>query len=245
MARLASRIIGLVSPRLLWRLRAPSWTPPDSEPELVLLRALCDPGKPSVDIGASMGLYTLNMLGYSKACYAFEPRPAAAEALRKEYRGCRPPVFVEAVALSDRDGEARLRVCTADTGRSTLEESNPLDGFSGVEEIAVPLRRLDSYAIPAGCIKIDVEGHEEAVLRGARQTLIEHHPQLILECEERHNPGAPQRVRSFLEALGYRGFFFREGRLKPLESLDPGSRIINFVFVTPERTRRLRRWLQD
>ena len=138
-----------------------------------------------------------------------------------------------------------------------MEAQNQLEGFAEVETVPVPMRRLDSYEYPSiGCIKIDVEGHEEAVLRGARETLIRDHPQLIIECEERHNPGAIQRVRRFLEELGYRGFFFRNGCLEPIESFDveihqtapaqsAAHRVVNFVFLMPDRVGRIRRWLRS
>ena len=198
----------------------------------------------------------MNMLGYSRACYAFKPRPDQTDRLRQEFRGCRPPVSVEAVALSDRDGTARLRICLAETWRSTMETQNQLKGLADVETVPAPMRRLDSYEYPSiGCIKIDVEGHEEAVLRGARETLIRDHPQLIIECEERHNPGAIQRVRRFLEELGYRGFFFWNGCLEPIESFDleihqtapaqgAAHRVFNFVFLMPDRVGGIRRWFR-
>jgi FkbM family methyltransferase len=70
------------------------------------------------------------------------------------------PVRVEAVALSDTQGEATLRILEQDGGRSTIESDNTLedpDG-SGRYEITVPMRQLDEYALEAvGFIKIDVE----------------------------------------------------------------------------------------
>jgi hypothetical protein len=58
------------------------------------------------------------------------------------------------------------------------------------------------------------------VLRGAEKLLRRDHPSLIVEIEERHKPGSLLGVQRYLAALGYRGFFFRGGRLHPIESFD-------------------------
>ena len=130
------------------------------EEELHVAPLLCDKQKPSVDIGAARGVYTAHILDQSRDCLAFEPRPTEAAEL-KEMFGCLSlPVRVEAVALSDTQGEATLRILEQDGGRSTIESDNTLedpDG-SGRYEITVPMRQLDEYALEAvGFIKIDVE----------------------------------------------------------------------------------------
>jgi hypothetical protein len=129
---------------------------------------------------------------------------------------------VEAVALSDQSGDAQLRVPAEETerGRSTIERANRVEQLGAVEVLTVPTRRLDDYdAIePVGCIKIDVEGHEDAVLRGARRILLRDHPSLIIEIEERHKRHSVSTVSGFLAELGYQGFFFRHDRLNPIQS---------------------------
>ena len=58
-----------------WRLLA--WRIGHFDPELRLLRYLCDQTKVSIDIGASIGSYTVHLLNHSRKCYAFDPRPDA------------------------------------------------------------------------------------------------------------------------------------------------------------------------
>ncbi|MEX0611483.1 MAG: FkbM family methyltransferase, partial [Pirellulales bacterium] len=71
-------------------------------------------------------------------------------------------------------------------------------------------------------VKIDVEGHELAVLRGARHTLEAHRPTLLVECEARHrSDGDVRPVFEFLQSLGYEGSFFSSGRRRPLAEFDP------------------------
>jgi FkbM family methyltransferase len=128
---------------------------------------------------------------------------------------------VETVALSDHAGEAPLRVATTDTGRSTIEAANPLQQAGPIEHVTVATRRLDDYAGiigPVACIKIDVEGHEDAVLRGADRMLARDRPSLLVEIEERHKPGSIRAITRYLDERGYRGFFFRRERLHAIES---------------------------
>jgi FkbM family methyltransferase len=205
-----------------WYWRFLAWRVGRFDAELYLLRYLCDKTKASIDIGASTGSYTVHLLNHSAKCYAFEPRRDAAVYLTQRLTA-RPNsrLCVEVVALSDHTGEAALRVVTAETGRSTIEAANALEPAGEIEFLRVPTRRLDDYADalePVGCIKIDVEGHEEAVLRGAGKLLARDHPSLIIEIEERHKRRAISAVSRYLGELGYRGFFFRRGRLHALES---------------------------
>ena len=203
---------------LFWRFLA--WRIGYFDPELQLIRHLCDRTKVSIDIGASIGSYTVHLLNRSRKCYAFEPRPDSAEYLvGRLAAGSNPRLRVETVALSDHAGEAQLRVLANDMGRSSIEKENPVEQLGVVKILTVPTRRLDDYdAIePVGCIKIDVEGHEDAVLRGAKSILLRDHPSLIIEIEERHKHNSVSTVNSFLGELGYKGFFFRRHRLHPIE----------------------------
>jgi hypothetical protein len=71
-------------------------------------------------------------------------------------------------------------------------------------------------------LKIDVEGHESAVLAGGRKTLERYRPALLVECEARHRPdGDVRAVFDFLCGLGYEGTFFHNGGRRPLSEFDP------------------------
>jgi FkbM family methyltransferase len=241
----------LLPASLYWRLLA--WRVGYFDPELRLLPKLCDPHRWSVDIGASIGSYTVHLLRHSKGCIIFEPRPEAlAHIVKRLSPRPDPRLRIEPVALSDHDGEAALRVVTSDAGRSTIEPANVIADGAATESLIVPVRRLDDYMEiiePIGFIKIDVEGHEEAVLRGASGLLVRDRPSLLVEIEERHKPGCVDAIRQQLRELGYRGFFLRRGRLRPIELFTPerhqqvariGERINgepvyvnNFLFLPP------------
>jgi FkbM family methyltransferase len=262
-ARLRDALKWLLPAPLFWRFVA--WRIGHFDAELHLLRYLCDRAKASIDIGASTGSYTVHLLKRSAKCYAFEPRPDAAAYLTRRLTA-RPNarLRVETVALSDRAGEAQLRVVTTDTGRSTLEAANPLERAGPVELARVPTRRLDDYAGtigPVACIKIDVEGHEDAVLRGAERILARDRPSLIVEIEERHKRGSIRAITRYLGERGYRGFFFRGNRLRPIESfnveaqqdvskiaeeVDGESAYVNvFLFFTADSLIKVRHLIDD
>jgi len=241
-----------------WRYRA--WRQGQGDVEMQLLPLLCDRHKSSIDVGASIGAYAVHLLLHSARCWAFEPRPRAAAYLARSLTMRPDPrLRVETVALSDQLGEALLRVAIADQGRSTLEGANPIKDMPECAELRVPTRRLDDYAglvSPVGMIKVDVEGHEEAVLRGARALLARDRPAVLVEIEERHKPGSIAAVTRLLEELGYRGFFYRDRLLHRMESFTvethqdvsrlgekingESAYVNNFVFLAGDSLARLR-----
>lgn len=205
------------------------------EPELRLLPRLCSRRLHSLDVGANNGVYTWHLARWSAGVTAFEPQPEHAAILSRAF-GRR--VAVERVALSDSEGEAVLRVPLAalQDGLATIEPRNALGG-GAVRDYAVPRRRLDGYDLPpVGVVKIDVEGHELAVLQGAAALLARDRPHLLVEAEERHCPGTLASVAGFLSRFGYRPNVLRNGELLPLDAdLRPSAGgpagAVNFVFL--------------
>lgn len=247
-----------------WYWRFLAWRIGQFDPELRLLPYLCDSARVSIDIGASIGSYTVHLLNHSRKCYAFEPRPDAAACLVQRLTASPDPrLRVEAVALSDNDAGAQLRVLVGEAGRSSIERANPVEQLGPIEVLNVPTRRLDDYGDiePVGCVKIDVEGHEDAVLRGACRILLRDHPALIIEIEERHKRRSVSTVNDFLTGLDYRGFFFHHDRLHPIETFraqehqNPanivnggitGERYVNnFLFLTHVSLARMRHLLES
>jgi FkbM family methyltransferase len=222
-----------------WRVRQRGW----EEPELALLDALVPRDQTAVDVGANYGMYTHRLVQLSRRCIAFEPNARLAAMLRRGYRS---RIDVHQVALSDHAGTARLRVPELDTGYGSIEPGNALKGHRRVHELEVPMRRLDDFELTdVGFIKIDVEGHEEAVLAGAVATLERWRPSLLLELEERHNTGCISRVVALLNGHGYTGVTLHQGVLRSLDAFDPVTHQAevdsqhyarNFIFVARERT---------
>ncbi len=145
------------------------------------------------------------------------------------------------IALSDSEGRATLSMPEGgSSGRATIAS------VAGSTIASVETRRLDSYEFAnVGFMKVDVEGHEEAVLNGAIDMLKKWHPILFVEIEERHNPGAVTRIPAMLADIGYTHcYFLYRGRLHPMDGFDiethqlrvnssvSPSYVNNFVFAT-------------
>lgn len=165
-----------------------------------------------VDVGAHGGdvLADLLRIAPQGQHLAFEPLPHLAAQLQQRL----PQVDVRAVALSDANGTADFAHVVDRPGWSGLRERPTPDGAAAqVETITVPTQRLDD-ALPPGylpsLIKIDVEGAELQVLRGASETLATHRPLLVLEHglgSADHYGTRPEDVYDLLVAThGYRVF---------------------------------------
>ena len=115
------------------------------------------------------------------------------------------------------------------------------------ESQEVPVQTLDQYNYDDVClIKIDVEGHELDVLKGATQTMLRERPVLLVEIEQRHLQIPMTEVFAFIAEQKYNGFFLCSGRLCPLsnfapevhqapENINSHAYIYNFIFL-PEGT---------
>lgn len=147
-----------------WRLMN---RPKSAEIELSLLRNLVGSADTAVDVGANLGLYTRTLAGLASKVHAFEPSPAMAHMLR---RTSARNVVVHEIALSDQDGHADLRIPRAGDHLTHSLASLEADAVAGqdVTIAEVALKRLDSVITDdVAFVKVDVEGHELNVLRGA------------------------------------------------------------------------------
>ncbi|OBF10052.1 FkbM family methyltransferase [Mycobacterium sp. 852002-10029_SCH5224772] len=214
-----------LAPRLFWQRRFRILQRlGQSRPDIQLVASLCDPRRISLDIGADLGEFTIAMLASSRSVIAFEPRPAQAHDLASMFGAVGAPVQVEAVALSDKPGRIAMRVVESEPGRSTIDTGNELTDVSGdeIRSLDVPVERLDDLRLDdIGLIKIDVEGHELAVLQGATQTLARNRPAIVVEAEERHHPHAIAEITGLLAGLGYAGYFDLDGVRRTITDFDP------------------------
>jgi FkbM family methyltransferase len=148
--------------------------------ERVMARHL-GPGLTAIDVGANVGYHALRMavqVGPAGRVVAVEPAPSVVARLRRNLAlNDFGNVDVVVAALSDHDAEASaLR----------LQSSYPLSGRGAREAVVTHVARLDSLVLERGLsrvdfIKIDVDGQEARVLRGARETLSRHRPPVFFE----------------------------------------------------------------
>lgn len=226
-----------VAPRKCYSFRCSSRLLRYHEPEVYLIPRFCKGGT-SIDVGAAFGEYSFQMSKYSRQVHLFEARRALAEYLEP-----RVPknVCVHNLALSDREGLAMLRVPTSAGGLATIEATNRLDSAGPIKAQTIPTRSLDDFGFSdIDFIKVDVIGHEAAVLRGATNTLQRCRPVMQVEIEARRS-SAVLAVESLkiLEEMEYKGFWLKEGKLRPIdygevdfENNRAGKRfVINFLFI--------------
>ena len=207
------------------RYRQLSWNPE----EYRAFRGAVRPGHVVVDAGANVGSYTLLFAmwaGASGRVIAFEPAPDAREGLRQHVKlnGLADRVEIIPVALSSTLGSVRFHS----------------DGASGANAIAAAGDRADAPAIEVetttidvfcethrvrpDVVKIDVEGAELDVIRGARRVLARPGLQAFVEFHPRAWPSrgvTPDAIRTELAAQ----------RLIP-EPLDPAFDIWNTEGVS-------------
>ena len=191
-----------------------------------LIKRLVARGSAAVDIGANRGVYTWLMssgVGRSGRVHSIEPVPSNASKLTKLAR-LRKNIVVHPVAASQQPGYMDLHVpmyggqeidALSTLHRPTNVASHPL-------RIAVqPLDDLLSgESRPISFIKIDVEGHEDAVLEGARSTIRDHRPPVVVEVEQRHRDEPVEAVFEHFQELGYSGYFLHAGGAHPLDEFD-------------------------
>jgi len=129
-------------------------------------------------------------------------------------------------ALGDATGEIILSVPVVD-GVPNEQWASTAKGYAGLDarvteqRHSVPLRRLDGLGLgDLTAVKLDAEGGEYEVLRGARDTLLRCRPILSIEIEERHRPGSTWAVPAFLDALGYDAFWEFWGDWQPMAGFD-------------------------
>jgi FkbM family methyltransferase len=196
------------------------------EPELAVLPRLLDGNQLSLDIGANIGDYLNVLAQYSLRAIGFEPHPVCFAYLGAA--GIANCTLVN-LALSDRSGTAVLKVPVEEsevTGLATIEAANtsftPL--ATRVQEYEVKVARLDDAVVDLvkdgeriGFIKIDVEGHEHAVLMGAEATIDRHRPIVLLETEYRH--GAP--IAEIFAMFGTRQYVAKILHAGRMQDVDP------------------------
>ncbi|MET9388799.1 FkbM family methyltransferase [Streptomyces sp. NPDC006624] len=199
MTSLAARLAPFLPARLVAATARALY--PRFEPELSRLGELMPPGcGTAVDVGGWYGPWTHRLSGRAERVVAIEPVPHLARLLAA---GAPPNVRVVRAAASDRPGIARLWLPSGDSGDRGVSSLVRRDIHG--RALDVPCVTLDDLALrDVGFIKIDVDGNEAAVLRGATGLLARDRPALFVELEARIQPIGP--VVTYLSLLGYEGW---------------------------------------
>ena len=238
--------------------------------EIDFHRALYRPGT-IVDVGAHEGRLTLPLAQLAGSrVVAFEPLPPAfarlQHAMAAAWGGEVPPhVTLRREALAERSGTTMISVprvggilqeewASIAKDYPAIRDADPR--IEAIETWSVPVMRLDDADLAdVTAIKIDVEGAEQEMLRGAWMTLRRWRPCLSIEIEERHRRGSTRAVPELLRELDYEGWFEFYGEWRRIETLDVATMqqaspspaeftvsepyVFSFYFVPSERREEL------
>lgn len=125
-----------------------------------------------LDVGANIGTHSYHYAKFGWV-HCFEPNPLAYECLQHNMKGL-PRVTLHNVAVSDHAGSIDMVLDTSNYGASYTKPGT-----------SIPTITIDSLNLLAcDFIKIDVEGDELAVLRGAKETIAKCRPVMCIECNK-------------------------------------------------------------
>ena len=158
-----------------------------------------------MDIGANLGVYSVNLAEYFEKTYAFEPAVIARHVLKANVLSNKLAQRIEVVdlGLSNEQATAEFFVDPANSGMSSLVKSRANADF---EKTTIDLVRGDDFlkekrSSKVSYMKIDVENHELEVLQGLASTIARDKPLIQLELD-----GASERydkIDIYLKNLGY------------------------------------------
>lgn len=183
---------------------------------MALLTSLLRPGSTAVDIGGNIGDYTFALARHAGQVVTFEPLP---ECVRLIQAARLPNVTVHQVALSSEPGSLSLYIPRGADGKEDTGQASFSRPDRPHRTFEVPVQRLDDvHLTDVSVIKIDVEGHEQAVIEGAADIIRAESPVILVEIEERHLSVPVENVFRAVQELGYAGYFLKSGSgLRPIE----------------------------
>ena len=177
------------------------------------------PGDTVFDVGAHRGFFTLvasSLTGPEGKVIAFEPLPANQRYLREHLRMNRiSNVTVVEAAVADTCGTARFADGSDYNPKCISAHLSP-EGEVEVRTVTLDSLVEAGEAPSPNLVKIDVEGAEMLVLRGARRLLQAGRPTLVIDT---HGRQAHEECCAFLGALGYQPSTARE----EIYTLDDGT----------------------
>lgn len=201
----------------------------DYEPDLGVLQRFLTPGGIMVDVGANYGIFSLNaayLVGSKGRVLAFEPAQNNFSILEKNLQlNAATQVRALRMALADKPGKLRL-YHDPDPTRNSLAPTSNANDFEEVEVSTLDTVLNENKVSKVDFIKIDVEGADELVCRGALETLKSSLPPVFFENN------SPAAVRMGLKAngtaavlaeLGYQFYNYHENGLVRLETTEPGE----------------------
>lgn len=190
------------------------------DPELVWLKKYFKGGGGvALDVGANLGFYSFGLKSHFKTIHAFEPIIKLLKFL-EENKSIN--IVTHGIACSDSSGQANIYVPEleniTDYAYAGLDVNLRYKSHHAIE---IQKETIDSFSFEnVDLIKIDVEGHELNVIKGAHQTIDRCKPLILAELENRHRNDAVGSFGNYLSELGYAGFFLVDDQLQSISKFD-------------------------
>ncbi|HMO35699.1 MAG TPA: FkbM family methyltransferase [Gemmatales bacterium] len=220
--------------------------------EVALVKTVVEPGHTVMDVGAHIGVYATllaQLVGHTGKVLAYEPQAAMLLRNAVPY----PRLEVRPVAVSDRSGALPF-VQERSSGLSHVEKQAPSvsarpSGKENQDQEKVTTVTLDheveQYQLQqVHFLKVDVEGHEEFVLRGARRLLTSAYPPILLLewvpfFRPRWQNGAVATLREMLSPGWTRFALGFDGTTREWTDWSEATENTNYLLVPEHRCGRL------
>lgn len=162
----------------------------------------------AADVGANIGNHSLFFRKYYPKVFSFEPNLRTFKVLTLNAELV-DNIQCFNVGLSDSERAAYLNINSTNVGGSHLSSD---DAYRSQTQQEIQLKTLDGctseFGGKLGLVKIDVEGHELSVLRGARDTLLRDKPVILFEQQVENFHNGKSLVYEYLKSIGYTTFAF-------------------------------------
>ena len=183
--------------------------------------------KNTIDVGAATGMYSSFFAENSKHVYSFEAVPPVFKQLEK-IKQRHDNVTTYNKAVCNFIGESDFYVDDKRLSNSGFQN------LVGGQKITVDTVTVDSMGFDnVGFMKVDVEGNELDVLKGATQTIITNRPVCMVEVYEKFNKYPVETTFDFFFSRGYRCFYNHKGDgLKPVRNIQEGIEATKIPEIT-------------
>lgn len=208
-----------------------------------LLAKLVKKGDVVFDVGANFGWYSCHfaqLVGETGKVHVFEPTNAIEELKNNLIlNGFVKRCVLDQVALGEKKGTETLYIPQKlGTAFASLREHS-YDNNSKTRKISVPVKKLDDYVSvnrikKIDFIKMDVEGAEYLVLKGAESVLKQYSPVILLELQDVHTKCfgySPEELINYLGDLGYHLYEIDEKEFGSVKKLISFENTNNYNFL--------------
>jgi FkbM family methyltransferase len=149
----------------------------------------------AIDVGGHIGFYSSAMLDTFKNVIAFEPSPTNFKCFEKNAS----KATVYQVGLGDVNKEVDLFIAEDNSGNNSIVEN------FGEGKVTIQVKTLDSFNFKnIDLIKIDVQGYEEQVLLGAKETISKNKPIVIAELITHKDSPPNKAALDIMSGYGYK-----------------------------------------